>query len=390
MHINEFVAINLAITRLATMIRRSIVCYSLLSFAEYMECDSTVVPICTQIPNLSNQKSLLETWTDIPSTGRPRRDIMGYVPLIMSGAGALTVAPFAVIRWISGEWLLAIIDAVIVTGFVTLGTYVYRTRKVRAASIALTVVFVGGAMATVFVRGSDQVFWVFPALMATFFMVKPREAIVVALLVVLALGPLLVNSMELFRAATIIITIVMTCCFAFVFSEINNRQHGQLLELASRDSLTGAGNHRAFRRRLARVIASFERTSTPASIIVLDIDHFKEVNDTYGHSQGDKMLRRISQIIDMRMRVTDGLYRIGGEEFVAVIEGQHADVAAQLAEELRILVEKHELLPNISITVSLGVAELHKGETHHDWFQRADKALYEAKSAGRNVTRVAR
>lgn len=389
MRIREFAAIGLTIALLLPMIQcLSAIVRSVL--AEHIECDSIAVPICAQVSTLSSQKSLLETWTDIPSKGRPRRDIMGYVPLIMSGAGALTVAPFAVVRWMSGDWLLAIIDAAIVTGFVTLGTYVYRTRKVRAASIALTVVFVGGALATVFIRGSDQVFWIFPALMATFFMVKPREAIVVAVLVVLALAPLLANSMEMFRAATIIVTIFMTSCFAFVFSEINRRQHGQLLELATRDSLTGAGNRRAFRRRLAKVIALFERTSAPASIIVLDIDHFKEVNDTYGHSQGDKMLRRISQIIDMRMRITDGLYRIGGEEFVVIIEGQHADVAEKLAEDLRILIEGHELLPNILITVSLGVAELRKGETHHDWFHRADKALYEAKSAGRNLTKVAR
>ncbi len=348
------------------------------------------MPICNQAATLSKQKSLLETWTDIPRPGPPRRNTQGYVPLIMSAAGALAVAPFAVIRWINGDWLLAIIDTVLVVGLTTLSTYVYRTRKVRVASIALASVFVGGALATVYVRGLQQVFWVFPALMATFFMLKPREALVIAVLLIFALMPQLIGSVETFRATTIAITILLTSGFAFVFSEINNRQHEQLLELATKDSLTGAGNRRAFRRRVAEVIATFERTSIPASLILLDIDHFKDVNDAHGHAAGDKLLRRISQIVDMRIRVTDGLYRIGGEEFVAVVDGQRASVAAQLAEELRLLIDGHELLPGISVTVSIGVAELCSGETYHGWFHRADQAMYEAKRAGRNTTKLAR
>jgi len=348
------------------------------------------MPICKQAATLPEHKSLLETWTDIPRSGLPRRNIQGYVPLIMSAAGALAVAPFAVIRWMNGEWLLATIDTVIVTGFTILGTYVYRTRKVRIASIALAIVFVGGALATVYVRGLQQIFWVFPALMATFFMLKPREALVIAVLLILALMPQLVSSMETFRAATTVITIFLTSGFAFVFSEINSRQHEQLLDLATKDSLTGAGNRRAFRRRVAETIAACERTSIPASLILLDIDHFKNVNDVHGHAAGDKLLRRISQIVDMRLRITDGLYRIGGEEFVAVIEGQHASVAAQLAEELRLLIEGHELLPGISVTVSIGVAELCSGETRHGWFHRADQAMYAAKRAGRNTTKLAK
>lgn len=338
---------------------------------------------------MSKQKSLFETWSALPSPQSARRAVQGYLPLILSVAGALAVAPFAVIRWMAGEWLLGIIDTVIVVGFAILAIFVYRTRKVRAANIALSIVFVSGALATIYARGPQQILWIFPALMAAFYVLKPREALVVAFLVLAALLPQLANSVDPFRAGTTIITILLTCAIAFSFAEINNRQQKQLLALATRDSLTGAGNRRALRGSLAKIIASFERLPSPACLILLDIDYFKRVNDTHGHATGDLILRRIAQLVDMRIRITDGLYRIGGEEFVVVVDGQGADIACQLAEELRVLIERHEMLPGVSVTVSLGVAELRSVDTRQDWLRRADEALYEAKRAGRNTMKLA-
>ncbi|MEX2495440.1 MAG: GGDEF domain-containing protein, partial [Woeseia sp.] len=89
------------------------------------------------------------------------------------------------------------------------------------------------------------------------------------------------------------------------------------------------------------------------------------------------------------IRVTDTLYRIGGEEFVVVIEGQTKDKARRMAEQLRTLVEEHVLAPGRSVTISLGVAELAQGESPDDWLRRADLALYESKRCGRNQTSLA-
>ena len=156
--------------------------------------------------------------------------------------------------------------------------------------------------------------------------------------------------------------------------------------LATKDPLTGAGNRRGLDAKLAEVVNSHSRSGTPSSLLLLDLDHFKKVNDLHGHAVGDQILKSITDIINLRIRVTDSLYRIGGEEFVVVLEGADLHQAAHLAEQLRTLVDANELVPDQSVTISLGVAELKEGETGNDWLHRADEALYRAKDAGRNST----
>ena len=97
-------------------------------------------------------------------------------------------------------------------------------------------------------------------------------------------------------------------------------------------------------------------------------------------------MKSITKIVNLRIRVTDSLYRIGGEEFVVVLDGQDLHRAAHLAEQLRTLVEANELVPDQSVTISLGVAEMKDGETANEWLHRADEALYRAKDVGRNHT----
>lgn len=311
------------------------------------------------------------------------------MPLILSAAAALGIAPFAVMRWMAAEWAIAIIDTFMVAGFVSLGTYIYRTRKVRAASLLIAVLCAIGTLITVQLRGPQQVYWAYPAVMTCFYLLRPREAIALTLAMIAGLVLQLVDVVDPLRVGSIIATILLTTAFAFAFSVLNNRQQDQLLELATRDPLTGVGNRRAFLGKLAEVRPRFERTRIPASLVLLDIDHFKRINDAYGHRAGDEILRRIAHRIESRIRLTDRLYRIGGEEFVVVIDGQGLDAATLLAEELRERVEANELIPGISVTVSIGVAEIRGQESHEGWLHRADEALYTAKRSGRNMVRVA-
>lgn len=338
---------------------------------------------------VKKQESALETWSQIAQEPSARDTVAGYLPLLLSAAGALGVTPFAVMRWMTGDWLIAVIDTTIVAGFIVLGTYVYRTRRVRVASIAISVLCVIGAVATVYVRGPQQVYWAYPAVMAAFYLLKPREAIALTLSMIAIVLPQLMQTVDTFRASTVVISIIVTTAFAYAFSVINNRQHDKLVNLATKDPLTGAGNRRALRSRLAEIVAGFGRTRSPASIILLDIDEFKTVNDEHGHAAGDQILQRITRIIDLRIRITDSIYRIGGEEFVVVIDGQDATGASRLAEQLRTLVEVNELIPGQAVTISLGIAELRDGESFDDWLYRADDALYRAKRAGRNTIRLA-
>lgn len=338
---------------------------------------------------MTEQKSAIESWRQMTLMPANRDTVAGYLPLILSAAGALGVAPFALIRWLNGDWIIAMIDTVIVTGFLVLGWYIYRTRKIRGASIAIAILAIIGALVTIYVRGVQQVYWAFPAVMASFYLLKPREAIILTLSFNAVILPKLIQNLEAFTAGTVAITIFVTTAFAYAFSVINNRQQQQLVSLATKDPLTGAGNRRALEFKLDEVISSFERSGSPTSVIVMDLDHFKSVNDVHGHAAGDQILCEIVSIVNLRTRLNDSLFRVGGEEFVLIADGQDLGDASHLAEQLRTLVEVNELVPDSAVTISLGVAELRNGESHEAWLSRADDALYQAKRDGRNVMRMA-
>ncbi|WP_418138603.1 diguanylate cyclase [Marinomonas sp. RS-M-Aa-14] len=167
--------------------------------------------------------------------------------------------------------------------------------------------------------------------------------------------------------------------------EKNNRDEveTQLIELATRDKLTGAFNRHKWDEQIKAELALANR-GHHFSLILLDVDHFKTINDSHGHDVGDNVLKLLVKILRKRLRETDMLFRIGGEEFAVLLRDTHLDDAHFLAEQLRkkisILDEK-----NIPIfTISLGVTEYQDFDDQSDIVKRADTLLYQAKGAGRN------
>jgi diguanylate cyclase (GGDEF)-like protein len=167
--------------------------------------------------------------------------------------------------------------------------------------------------------------------------------------------------------------------------------NARLFELATVDPLTGCANRRHFIERAHDLIALSRRPGSPISLLIIDLDEFKRVNDTYGHPTGDEVLRMVSTVGRGLIRNTDLLGRIGGEEFALLMPNTDADGAKLFAERLReaIRAARTEVEGTIlSITISLGLAELRRDETFDQLYARADAALYAAKEAGRNRVMV--
>jgi diguanylate cyclase (GGDEF)-like protein len=163
----------------------------------------------------------------------------------------------------------------------------------------------------------------------------------------------------------------------------------RLLEkLASYDSLTGAYNRRQFFNLAQAEFAKVERTQEPLSIIMLDIDHFKSVNDTYGHGAGDQALIELTRTCKKVCRTSDIISRFGGEEFVICCPSASIQGATSLAERLRESIEaltiKTDDNKSFGFTASIGVATHYPGDTLDSQINRADKWLYQAKETGRN------
>ncbi len=157
--------------------------------------------------------------------------------------------------------------------------------------------------------------------------------------------------------------------------------------LAQIDPLTGIANRRAFAARLKSEIARSERNGSPMSLVVWDIDHFKKINDNYGHPFGDDVIRCVAQVIDTHLRESDFSARYGGEEFVALLPDCDAEGARTLAEKISLAIQQSGCCLNIvglNLTVSCGIASLHGSDRDETLFKRADDALYRAKVTGRN------
>jgi diguanylate cyclase (GGDEF)-like protein len=158
-----------------------------------------------------------------------------------------------------------------------------------------------------------------------------------------------------------------------------------LERLASADPLTGLANRRGGERDIAAEISRARRQNTPLSCVLLDIDHFKDVNDTFGHQAGDYVLREISALLRRTVRAYDILVRWGGEEFLVVLPGVEQAQALKLAERIRAAIENLPLAGIGGVTASVGVASLGSDYSFEAMFAAADRRLYSAKSSGRNT-----
>ena len=124
------------------------------------------------------------------------------------------------------------------------------------------------------------------------------------------------------------------------------------------------------------------------SLVALDIDHFKAVNDTHGHDAGDAVLRELAGLLRMRLRQSDRAFRLGGEEFLLLLDGTDAQDACGVAEELRTSLAGRTLASGLNVTASFGVAGLRPDDKGDAWMRRADEMLYRAKAEGRNRVRA--
>ncbi len=161
-------------------------------------------------------------------------------------------------------------------------------------------------------------------------------------------------------------------------------------ELSLTDELTGLYNARHFFRQMQAEVDRAMRYDSPLSICVLDIDHFKQYNDAYGHLCGDAVLSELGRVIQKLIRDSDSAYRYGGEEFIIVLPTTNREEAARVAERIRCTFQEHAFFPRsgteVHVTISLGVTSYVPGESVSDFVDRADQNMYSAKKCGRNTT----
>ncbi|SMC09398.1 GGDEF domain-containing protein [Nitratiruptor tergarcus] len=195
------------------------------------------------------------------------------------------------------------------------------------------------------------------------------------------------NKNEIFQLVNdvIIVPIISIELHMRLYNLLYIRELTLILEKESSiDPLTGVFNRRAMNEMLIAEIEKAKRYKRPLSVIFFDIDHFKKINDTYGHDVGDLVLQKLASIIRNHLRQTDTLARFGGEEFLIVLPEMDLQNTKIVAEKIRKRVETTDFEEVKKITISLGVTQLKEDDTRQELLKRVDEALYQAKNSGRN------
>lgn len=315
---------------------------------------------------------------------RMHREFDLAILTIFAGVAGLVIAGFSVYRFLSGSIVGGIIDLFIALGAAGIVLYGWRGSNVAQAGAIFVWFAVVACVASAFVFGRTAAYWTFLVLSISFVITGRRVAIVGNVVLISAIAmqtPLFPDNAE---RAIFIVTALLVTMYGWVFDARYKSQRVQLEILASQDPLTQVGNRRVMRRDLMHAVTENRRSSKMAYLAVLDLDHFKDVNDAYGHEAGDQVLIRLTDIVRDRLRRDDGLYRLGGEEFVVLLPKTGPEQARVVLEDLLRLFREAMQKSSMPVTVSIGAALVRQDEDWSAWLRRADQAMYKAKQAGRN------
>lgn len=171
-----------------------------------------------------------------------------------------------------------------------------------------------------------------------------------------------------------------------MYQDISDKRayENELLRLSETDDLTGIFNRKKFENELRTELDIYHRYQNPSTLVIMDIDHFKRVNDEYGHPVGDELLKEVTALIQDQIRNTDVFARWGGEEFILLLRYALWDQAVDIAQRLRQRIAQQEFCDGLHITCSFGVSQMQPGDSVASLVQRTDELLYQAKERGRN------
>ena len=311
------------------------------------------------------------------------REFRAKVIIGLAGVATLALLPMAILRFVRREYLIGLFDLGLIA-IVYLCPLLLR-RGVDPTRVGLfTAILVSSGAAVVNATDPARgVMWTYVVIIANFLLTRPRWAATLAGLLVLGtmLHPNAFDDITGYFGY--LFTTLVVVGFAAVFAWRTDLQARQLQALAMRDPLTDLQNRRAL---LEHMEAIGERRSDDAgtALLVLDIDRFKQINDTWGHDRGDKVLRDFADLVRRSSRGGDELYRLGGEEFVLLLPATGLEGARVVAGHLLEAVRNHLRAGNQPVTVSIGVSQWRAGEEVGHWLARTDALMYRAKRRGRD------
>lgn len=305
--------------------------------------------------------------------------------LVITAVGAILLTPFAINNFIQERTLLGFGSlTIVILCVINTWNCIYSRYQPLIILLGLApciVIFLIFAFRELGIIGA---LWSYPAALSFYFMLPERYAWIANTVLFGLVLPEAWGVFEPFVAVRFAVTLLMTSIFAGIFIRFITKQQIKLEAMSVTDSLTGLFNRTQLENDLKKALQQCHRTGSPVTLLMFDIDHFKEINDVFGHHAGDNVLCAIGAYFQKRIRGSDTVFRIGGEEFIALLYDTDMSDACLVAEEMRKEIELLPLLPGQAVTVSIGVADPQPDDDLSGWMKRCDKNLYLAKSRGRN------
>ncbi|MBY0511780.1 MAG: GGDEF domain-containing protein [Rhodospirillaceae bacterium] len=326
---------------------------------------------------------------DIPTpVPRRERDIMEFyrerIMYMLAVAIVVFITPFAVLNFYQGHTLLGIAIMGVVLTFCVDGVAIHLKKRPPIPFTFLllpTIAAIGLSLKT---QGIHGALWCYPGVLLCYFVLPRRMAIGSSLALLAVAAPMVLASQGQDIALRFVISLALTIVVVFIITDVIRELQRELMDQAITDPLTGAYNRRQMEFSLDEAIERHMRTAAQGSILLIDIDHFKRINDDFGHDAGDRVLKALVLLIKNRSRKLDRLFRMGGEEFLLFLPDTPLAAAMKQAENLRARIADGALLKQRQVTVSIGVAECRRDQNQEEWIKIADNALYKAKATGRN------
>ncbi|MDQ3286998.1 MAG: diguanylate cyclase [Pseudomonadota bacterium] len=318
------------------------------------------------------------------SLQRLRTDFHFGIIILFGVIAAVCIAPFVVYRFMLGQPVAGALDLGIMLCILASMYYAWRGGNIHRAGVSIAGTSTAGALAMIATVGPASVPWIYVLLVANFLMVGKSTAVAFSTVAIAVVALLDLAFATPLQEVVFVMTGLAVSCFSFVFAHRTESQRQRLEVLASQDALTGAYNRRAMERELAVAVESLRREGLAVGLAVLDLDRFKQINDTWGHEAGDRVLIDFADLVTANTRKGDRLFRFGGEEFVLLLRGTDIAGLRISTENLRETVARRLQCRNDTVTVSIGAAALEPGEDVTSWLGRADAAMYRAKNDGRN------
>lgn len=297
------------------------------------------------------------------------------------------VLPLALVQGIAGNWLMALWLSAFCLYALTLAVISRKQNLKQWQLLAFVTMLSLAASYSTAINGIHGFVWSFPVMASIVFLLRRKLAAVTAFCFFLLIATSAIVAMPFDLVWRGVMSLAAVLVLTLTLVVMLERMQASFERVATTDTLTGVANRKGLNRQLEAIVALFKRTAQPVSVVICDIDWFKPLNDRFGHLQGDRLLIQAAKLIQTSVRMSDSVFRVGGEEFLVLMPNTTREGAAIAAEKLR---QRFAETPfnlkgtTTGMTVSCGVSQLRDTEHWTEWLERADQRLYQAKEAGRN------